>query len=66
VTSESPLWDWATVARWMFEHDKLGREEAIDAEIVKTANDAIRAGSPDIGKALKERARKYAKELEAA
>ena len=23
VTSESPLWDWATVARWMFEHRRI-------------------------------------------
>ena len=31
VTSESPLWDWATVARWMFKNNKLDRETAIEA-----------------------------------
>jgi hypothetical protein len=66
VTSESPLWDWATVARWMFENDKLDREVAVDAEIVKQANDAIRAGETDIGDQLKKRAKEYERELAAA
>lgn len=66
VTSESPLWDWATVARWMFENNKLEKAVAIDAEIVREANDAICAGQTDIGGQLKKRAQEYAKELEAA
>jgi DNA helicase IV len=66
VTSESPLWDWATVARWMFEHEKLSREVAIEAEIVKEANEAICTGNTHIADQLKKRAEEYSAELEAA
>jgi len=66
VTSESPLWDWATVARWMFENNKLDREAAIEAEIVRQANEAIRGGQSDIASRLKKRAEEYAAELQAA
>jgi len=66
VTSESPLWDWAMVARWMFENDKLGREAAIEAEIVRQANEAIGEGHVDIGSRLKKRALEYSAELQAA
>lgn len=66
VTSESPLWDWATVARWMFENKKLSREAALEAEIVRQANQAIAKGEGRIGERLKKKAKDYAKELEAA
>jgi predicted DNA-binding transcriptional regulator AlpA len=66
VTSESPLWDWATVARWMFKNDKLGREAAIEAEIVRQANEAISAGQIDIASRLKKRVQEYSAELQAA
>jgi hypothetical protein len=66
VTSESPLWDWATVARWMFKNKKLGREAAIEAEIVKQANEAISAGRIDLASQLKKRAEEYSAELQAA
>src|SRR5450759_5662981 len=59
VTSESPLWDWATVARWMFENEKLDKESAIEAEIVRQANEAICAGQVHIGDQLKKRAEEY-------
>jgi transcriptional regulator with XRE-family HTH domain len=65
VTSESPLWDWATVAHWMFRRNKLAREAVIDAEIVKCANEAIRAGHVRMGGLLKKRAEQYKKELAA-
>lgn len=66
VTSESPLWDWATVARWMFENKKLPREAAIDAEIVRQANEAIGKGELHIGDRLEKKAEEYAAELDAA
>jgi|SRR5450830_1083887 predicted DNA-binding transcriptional regulator AlpA len=66
VTSESPLWDWATVARWMFENEKLDKESAIEAEIVRQANEAICAGQVHIGDQLKKRAEEYSAQLEAA
>jgi transcriptional regulator with XRE-family HTH domain len=46
VTSDTPLWDWATVATWLFRHQKLSREEAVEAEAVKAANEAIKAHEP--------------------
>jgi hypothetical protein len=66
VTSESPLWEWATVARWMFENNKVAREVAVDAEIVRQANEAIHAGQVDIGEELKKSAKEYAQKLKAA
>jgi hypothetical protein len=66
VTSESPLWDWATVARWMFKNNKLDRETAIAAQIFRQANEAIRSGQVDIGARLKKRAEEYSVELQAA
>jgi hypothetical protein len=66
ITSESPLWDWATVARWMFQNNKLSREAAINAEIVRQANEAICSGERHIGERLKKTAAKYAAELDVA
>jgi hypothetical protein len=66
VTSESPLWDWATVAKWMYENDKLDLAAAVAAEIVKQANVAISKGEMDNAEQLKKRAEEYAEELKAA
>jgi hypothetical protein len=66
VTSETPLWDWATVARWMFENEKLDKETAVEAEIVKYANEEICEGQFHITDKLKQHAKDYSKELEAA
>jgi hypothetical protein len=66
VTTESPLWDWATVARWMYAHKKLPREAALAAEIVRQANEAIAKGESRIGERLRKKAREYAKKLDVA
>jgi predicted DNA-binding transcriptional regulator AlpA len=66
VTSESPLWDWATVARWMFQNKKLTREAAIEAEIVRQANEAVAKGDVHIGERLRKKAKEYAAKLDAA
>jgi hypothetical protein len=66
VTSESPLWDWATVAKWMYENDKLDLAAAVAAEIVKQANVAISKGEIETAEQLKKRAEEYAEELKAA
>jgi hypothetical protein len=66
VTSESPLWDWATVARWMYHNKKLARDAAVEAEIVRQANEAIRAGEPKLGARLKKKTKEYAAKLDAA
>jgi hypothetical protein len=63
VTSDTPLWDWATVATWLFRHQKLSREEAVEAEAVKAANEAIKAHEP-LRDALKGRLEAYEAYLE--
>lgn len=66
VTSDSPLWDWATVARWMYQNNRLGREAAMEAEIVKQANAVIDDGGGDMARRLKKKARDVAAALDAA
>ena len=66
VTADSSLWDWATVARWMFQNRKIARDVAIEAEIFKAANAAVTAGQTHLHEQLKKRAEEYEKELEAA
>jgi predicted DNA-binding transcriptional regulator AlpA len=66
ITSESPLWDWATVARWMYENEKLDKETAIEAEVVRLANDAICGGETNLGERLKKAAQDYSAKLEVA
>jgi hypothetical protein len=41
VTTNMPLWDWADVAVWLYHHDRLPRETAIEAEAVRVANTLI-------------------------
>ena len=43
VTSDSPLWDWCEVATWLHGRDQIGREEVIQARIVREANLVIDA-----------------------
>ena len=38
VTSESPLWDWVDVARWMHLNLKLSRDVVLEARMVREAN----------------------------
>jgi hypothetical protein len=64
VTSDSPLWDWATVAKWLFRHGKLTREMAIEAEAVKAANEAIVAHEPKLRELLQRRLKIYEASLE--
>lgn len=64
VTSESPLWDWATVAKWLFQHEKLSRDAAIEAEAVRAANAAIESHEPKLREALQSSLQAYEKDLE--
>jgi hypothetical protein len=41
VTSESPLWDWVHVARWMYSRGSISLEDLIQAKIVRDANRAV-------------------------
>ncbi len=38
VTSESPLWDWVDVTRWMHANGKLPHEAVIEARMVREAS----------------------------
>jgi hypothetical protein len=66
VTSDSPLWDWATVAKWLFQHEKLSREAAIEAEAVRIANASIQADGKKLEDTLPGALDSYEKQLEAA
>jgi hypothetical protein len=44
VTSESPLWDWGTVAAWFYRQNRLTWQEAITAQTMKLANEHIARG----------------------
>ncbi|MDE2465425.1 MAG: hypothetical protein KGO02_17190 [Alphaproteobacteria bacterium] len=46
VTSESPLWDWVDVTRWMHKHDKIGADVVLEARLVREANIITRGGIP--------------------
>jgi transcriptional regulator with XRE-family HTH domain len=65
VTSKTSLYEWASVARWLFRHDQLPREQAIQAEAVRVTNDAIRSDA-NLREALRRRLRAYEKELDRA
>jgi hypothetical protein len=41
VTTESPLWDWVEVARWMFKRKTISRHVVVEAKIVREANLAL-------------------------
>jgi len=66
VTSDASLYDWSEVAAWFYQHEKLSREQAIEAEAVKVANEAIYAQEPKLRHTLHERLKTYEAELKAA
>jgi hypothetical protein len=66
VTSDSPLWDWASVAKWLFHHEKLSREQAIEAEAVRIANAAIQSCEPKLEETLRGSLTAYEKALDKA
>src|SRR6266851_1149360 len=41
VTTESPLWDWVHVARWMYRQKRLSLEALVQAKLVRDANRAV-------------------------
>jgi hypothetical protein len=43
VTTESPLWDWVEIARWMYRKRTISRDVVIEAKIVREANRALEA-----------------------
>jgi hypothetical protein len=47
VTTESPLWDWVEVARWLHRNGSLGLTDIIRARIVRFENGRIQRHSND-------------------
>jgi hypothetical protein len=64
ITSESPLWDWSVVAKWLFQHEKISRDAAIEAEAVRAANAAIESHEPKLREVLQRSLQSYEKGLE--
>lgn len=65
ITSDSPLWDWAVVAKWLADGGRLPRAKAVEAELVRQANLAVQRGEVHIGPLLRARAVEYEQELRA-
>jgi predicted DNA-binding transcriptional regulator AlpA len=63
VTSDSPLWDWATVARWLFRNEKISRDAAIEAEVIRAANAAAGAPETRLQEIVQRSVRSYEKRL---
>jgi len=66
VTSDTSLYDWSTVATWLFHNEKLSRDKAIEAEAVKAANEAIEAREPRLRETLQGRLKAYEASLDLA
>src|SRR5258708_6635403 len=47
VTSDSPLWDWASVAKWLFQNEKI--PPAVLARPLSVASDPVATGRPRPG-----------------
>jgi len=41
VTTESPLWDWVHVARWLHRNQRLSLDAVVQAKVVREANLAV-------------------------
>lgn len=63
VTSDSPLWDWAAVAKWLFQNDKISRQAAIEAEALRAANAAIGAHETRLQEIVQRCLRSYERSL---
>ncbi|MGA9796333.1 MAG: hypothetical protein WBQ17_12455 [Rhizomicrobium sp.] len=63
VTSESPLWDWVDVSRWMVRRSKLPQDEILHARLVKEANLVAQSPALKSDQSVKQ-LKKRAEELE--
>ena len=45
VTSDSPLWDWGTVAAWLYRIGRIKQHQLIEAQAMTIANNAIEHGA---------------------
>jgi hypothetical protein len=66
VTSDSPLWDWVDVSRWLHKHDKIDAEAVLEARMVREANYITRLHAAPIGRFGKQLEDRLKAEPEAA
>ena len=58
VTTDSPLWDWVQVSRWMYNHRRIARSAVVEAAVVREINRIVaedRPASLNIGRQLESR-----------
>lgn len=41
ITTDTPLWDWVAVARWLFQRKQIGRQALIEAKTTKAMNNVV-------------------------
>jgi hypothetical protein len=63
VTSESPLWNWSVVAKWLFSHGTITKEVAVEASTLTFANELLQSGRCPTEQQLKENSIRYAETL---
>ena len=66
VTSKTSLYEWSSVATWLFQRKQLTREKAIEAEAVRLVNDVIRSHELSLQESLRGRLKVYELELDRA
>ncbi len=55
VTTESPLWDWADASAWLYRHNRVSRDVAVNAMVVSQANYVISCCEKNFRKSLQKR-----------
>jgi predicted transcriptional regulator len=66
VTTATPLYEWAQVAAWLYHHDRLSKNVAIEALAVKASNTVLEIGSSHFGADLKRQVKIEEEKLELA
>ena len=52
ITADNPLWDWPSVASWLFKTNRIPEGAVIEAALIKEANNLIVAGNNDFSARL--------------
>lgn len=59
VTTDSPLWDWVDVSRWLLQFQRIERDVLLTALVVSEANKLVAERCGNFGVELKKRAGGY-------
>ena len=66
VTTESPLWDWVLVARWLYRQRRVPLNELVQARVVRETNRSISGEQPVRRARFARRDRHFQRDLVAA